>query len=265
MHQNQSHNPAPCLLYIAPQPIDYGTAWTWQQSLMADRKLNPDLPDILLIVEHPPVYTLGQGADLCHVKFDLENPAIPCHRIERGGEVTYHAPGQLVGYPILNLQRHQKDLHWYMRQLETVIIDVIDQLLAEQTALSLINHSQSYLVHRREGLTGVWISHNSINPDPAKVAQIGIKASRWITMHGFALNIAMDLDGFSQIVPCGIADCKVANVVDFIPTATYATVQQMILDTFAQQFHLEFVELTNIKNQPAPENRLIINNNDLPK
>ena len=233
MYQSQSHNLAPCLLHIAPQPVDYQTAWTWQKSLVAARKLNPDLPDVLLVMEHPPVYTLGQGADLQHIKFDLNHPAIPCHRIERGGEVTYHAPGQLVGYPILNLQRHQKDLHWYMRQLEAVIIDVITHLLSDQT----------YVVHRRSGLTGVWISENatqnSTDANPAKVAQIGIKASRWITMHGFSLNIAMDLSGFSQITPCGITDCKVANLVDFIPNATYATTQTMIINTFTKYFHLD--------------------------
>ncbi|MEI6427431.1 MAG: lipoyl(octanoyl) transferase LipB [Pseudanabaena sp. ELA607] len=231
---------APCLLHIVPEPIDYVTAWAWQQSLVAERKLNPDLPDVLLIVQHPPVYTLGQGADLCHVKFDADDPAIPCHRIERGGEVTYHAPGQLVGYPILNLNRHQRDLHWYMRQLEAVIIDVLDYLFHNQS----VDDVNPYCAHRREGLTGVWVSnYNNYlgNQAPAKVAQIGIKASRWITMHGFALNIAMDLTGFQHIVPCGIADCVVANVVDFVPTANYEQIQALVTNAFAERFNLRFI------------------------
>ncbi|MGL4501384.1 MAG: lipoyl(octanoyl) transferase LipB, partial [Planktothrix sp.] len=106
--------------------MPYTTAWNWQQALVQDRKLNPDLDDVLLLLEHPPVYTLGQGADLRFLKFDPDQSVAELHRVERGGEVTYHCPGQLVAYPILNLQRHTPDLHWYLRQLEQVLIQVLD-------------------------------------------------------------------------------------------------------------------------------------------
>ncbi len=114
---------------------------------------------------------MGQGANLEFLKFDLDNSNFDVHRVERGGEVTYHCPGQLVGYPILNLQRYQKDLHWYLRQLEEVIIRVlaIYKLQGE----------------RIPSFTGVWV-------EGRKVAAIGIKVSRWITMHGFALNVCPD-------------------------------------------------------------------------
>ncbi|HEY9814732.1 MAG TPA: lipoyl(octanoyl) transferase LipB, partial [Candidatus Obscuribacterales bacterium] len=163
----------PCWLY-SPGLVPYDVAWEWQRSLVADRRQHPDHNDVLLLLQHPPIYTLGQGASMEFVKAELQQQGVPLVRIERGGEVTYHCPGQLVGYPILNLQRHTPDLHWYLRQLEEVIIQAIAPLGLEG--------------HRIEGLTGVWV-------EGRKVAAIGIKVSRWITMHGFALNICPDLHG----------------------------------------------------------------------
>ncbi|MEB3229377.1 MAG: lipoyl(octanoyl) transferase LipB, partial [Leptolyngbyaceae bacterium] len=168
-----------------PGLVPFQTAWEWQRSLVAQRRLNPDLDDGLLLLEHPPVYTLGQGASLAFLKHDPQAMAAEVCRIERGGEVTYHCPGQIVAYPILNLRRYRQDLHWYLRQLEAVIIQVL----------------QNYGIQgeRIEGLTGVWV-------EGYKVAAIGVKVSRWITMHGFALNVCPNLDGFGDIVPCGISD-----------------------------------------------------------
>lgn len=215
-----------CLLYQGDRPIPYLTAWQWQKELVEERKQarkkGQDLPDVLLLVEHPAVYTLGQGSSLEFLKFDPEDPRVECHRIERGGEVTHHAIGQLVGYPILNLDRHQHDLHWYLRQLEEVIIQVLA--------------SYGVVARRIQGLTGVWINKNGQNQ---KIAQVGIKVSQWITMHGFALNVCMDLSGFDRIVPCGITDCQVCNLNQFAPDVKFEQVKKAIAQTFAEIFNLE--------------------------
>ncbi|NUN64408.1 lipoyl(octanoyl) transferase LipB [Pseudanabaena biceps] len=219
-----------CLLYQCDRPIPYSTAWQWQKQLVAERKQAKregiDLPDVLLLLEHPAVYTLGQGSSLEFLKFNPEDPNIECHRIERGGEVTHHAIGQLVAYPILNLDHHQRDLHWYLRQLEEVII----QVLASYGVSS----------QRIQGLTGVWINNAGQDQKIAKkIAQVGIKVSQWITMHGFALNVCMDLSGFDRIIPCGITDCQVCNLQDFVPNIELGNVKQAIAQTFAEIFNLE--------------------------
>ncbi|PZO41525.1 MAG: lipoyl(octanoyl) transferase [Pseudanabaena frigida] len=215
-----------CLLYQSDRPIPYLTAWQWQKDLVEERKQarreGINLPDVLILVEHPTVYTLGQGSSLEFLKFSPDDPNIECHRIERGGEVTHHAIGQLVAYPILNLDRHQHDLHWYLRQLEEVII----QVLAKFNVLS----------KRIQGLTGVWIDNAGQNQ---KIAQVGIKVSQWITMHGFALNVNMGLSGFDRIVPCGITDCQVCNLNQFVPDIEFVKVQEAIAQTFAEIFDLE--------------------------
>ncbi len=172
---------------------------------------------MLLLVEHPPVYTLGQGATLDFLKFDPTTSEFELHRIERGGEVTYHCPGQLVVYPILDLRRYRTDLHWYLRQLEEVVIRVVE--------------SYGLKGDRIPNLTGVWI-------EDRKVAAIGIKVSRWITMHGFALNVCPDLRGFQQIVPCGIADKPVGSLAEFIPDLTIEDVQPKVLKAFAEVFQV---------------------------
>jgi lipoyl(octanoyl) transferase len=218
-----------CLLYQCDRPIPYLTAWQWQKELVEERKQakreGKDFPDVLLLLEHPAVYTLGQGSSLEFLKFHPADPHIECHRIERGGEVTHHAIGQLVAYPILNLDHHQRDLHWYLRQLEEVIIQV------------LANFGVSS--QRIQGLTGVWIDNAG---QQQKIAQVGIKVSQWITMHGFALNVCMDLSGFDRIVPCGITDCQVCNLNQFAPDVEFPEVKKAIAKTFAEIFDLELLE-----------------------
>lgn len=209
----------PCLLYT-PGMLPYQAALTWQRSLTAARKTNPALPDALILLEHPPVYTLGTGSDRQFVKFDPAQSAAELVQIERGGEVTYHCPGQLVGYPILNLTFHQQDLHWYLRQLEAVLIEVLA--------------TYGLPGDRLPGLTGVWV-------EGVKVAAIGIKVSRWITMHGFALNVCPDLSGFEQIVPCGIADKPVGSLAQFLPEIQLAEVQQRVAIAFADVFQVQLV------------------------
>jgi lipoyl(octanoyl) transferase len=214
-------NPAKreCSLYNCGK-IDYQTAWIWQKSLQKERMLNPDLSDALVILEHPSVYTLGTGSSLEFLKFDHQETEYELYRVERGGEVTYHCPGQIVAYPILNLRYYQQDLHWYLRQLEEVVIQV----------LALHNLTGA----RIDGLTGVWI-------EGRKVAAIGIKVSKWITMHGFALNVCPDLTGFDRIVPCGIADRSVGSMAEFIPDINPDLVREQIIQVFSEIFEIKML------------------------
>lgn len=200
--------------------MPYLEAWEWQKRLVSDRKLNPALKDVLILLEHPPVYTLGQGATTEFLKFDPTRREYELHHIERGGEVTYHCPGQLVGYPILNLNDYCKDLHWYLRQLEDVIIRAVGVYGLEGT--------------RIPGLTGVWV-------EGQKVAAIGIKVSRWITMHGFALNVCPNLKGFDRIVPCGISDQPVGSLAQFVPTITVEEMRHEVAIAFAAVFGVKLV------------------------
>ncbi len=200
--------------------IDYKIAWDKQKLRVKERLENGQLPDILMLVEHPPVYTLGTGANPDFVKFDLNNNPYEVYRIERGGEVTYHCPGQIVGYPILNLTYYQQDLHWYLRQLEEVIIRLLK-----------IYNLEGY---RIEGLTGVWVKNN-------KLAAIGIKVKRWITMHGFALNVCPDLRGFQRIIPCGISHKPVGSMSQFIPNINILEVKRNLIQVFIEVFGIELM------------------------
>ena len=209
-----------CLLYNQGL-MPYLEAHGWQRSLLTERIHDPSLDDVLILLEHPPVYTLGQGANSDFLKFDIDKSQYHVHRIERGGEVTYHCPGQLVGYPILNLQSYCKDLHWYLRQLEEVIIRVL-----------AVYGLQG---ERIPAFTGVWL-------EGRKVAAIGIKVSRWITMHGFALNVCPDMTGFERIVPCGISDKPVGSLAEWIPGITCQEVRFYVAQSFAEVFGVELVE-----------------------
>ena len=212
----------PCQLYNGGL-VPYAAALAWQRSQVSDRKVDPSLPDALLLLEHPAVYTLGQGSALKFLKFDPANSSHLLYRVERGGEVTYHCPGQLIGYPILNLRRHQPDLHWYLRQLEEVLIQVL--------ALYGLKGD------RIPGFTGVWL-------EGRKVAAIGIKVSRWITMHGFALNVCPDLSGFQQIIPCGIEGKPVSSLAEFIPNISLDQVRQQVATVFSEVFQLQLQPMT---------------------
>lgn len=202
--------------------VPYAVAWEQQRSLVAQRIQDPTLDDVLLLLEHPPVYTLGQGASLEFLKFDPNEVNTQLYRIERGGEVTYHCPGQLVGYPILNLRHYQQDLHWYLRQLEEVLIQVLGVLGLQGD--------------RIPGMTGVWL-------EGRKIAAIGIKVSRWITMHGFALNVCPDLAGFERIVPCGIADKPVGSLAQFRPDIQFEEMRQLVAAQFAEVFEVQLLAL----------------------
>ncbi len=214
------YDSAPELIWqvYLPGELAYLDCWHWQQQLVSDRKQDPTLEDVLILVEHPPVYTLGKGSDLKYIKFDPTQSDFDLVQVERGGEVTYHALGQLVAYPILNLQRYQTDLHWYLRQLEAVVIEVLSGLGLD--------------AERIPGLTGVWLRDR-------KIAAVGIKVSRWITMHGLALNVCIDLEGFRHIVPCGIADKPVGSLAEFIPHIQVAEVYPLVISAFEKVFKVQ--------------------------
>lgn len=173
--------------------VSYGEALELQRRL-AEERIAGSIPDTLLLLEHAPVVTLGRGwrGSSLPVEPDaLRRRGIEVHEIERGGDVTYHGPGQLVGYPILDLQRHKPDLHWYLRQLEEVLIAALGDL--------------GIPAERNPGFTGVWTRGR-------KIASIGIHVRQWVTWHGFALNVTTDLSAFDLIVPCGIPNVVMTSV-----------------------------------------------------
>jgi lipoyl(octanoyl) transferase len=211
-----------CLLYDLGL-VPFQQAWAWQRQLVGDRIQSPQMPDALMLLEHPAVYTLGTGANSAFLKFDPEQAPYELHQIERGGEVTHHCPGQIVGYPILNLRFYRQDLHWYLRQLEAVMIETVADYGLQG--------------ERIEGLTGVWVQGR-------KVGAIGIKVSRWITMHGFALNVCPDLSGFEQIVPCGIANRSVGSLAELIPNISTLEVRQRLMHHFEKRLQVELIAPT---------------------
>ncbi len=173
--------------------IDYKVAWDLQKSTFELRH-NKKLPDIIFLLEHPHTYTLGKTADKKHLIGSddfLSGNKISVYDIDRGGDITYHGPGQIVGYPIIDLNEWQNDTHKYLRALEEVIIRTCSYY--------------NIIGTRVPKYTGVWI-------EDRKIAAIGIKVSRWITMHGFAFNINTDLSLFSGIIPCGISDKEVTSL-----------------------------------------------------
>ncbi|XP_043711025.1 octanoyltransferase LIP2p, chloroplastic-like [Telopea speciosissima] len=176
--------------------VPYQEAWSWQKSVVRKRLAligrDDDCCDNLIILQHPPVYTLGTGSSEEYLNFDRKNAPYDVYQTERGGEVTFHGPGQLVMYPILNLRYHKMDLHWYLRALEEVVIRVLSSTFSIKAS-------------RLDGLTGVWVGNQ-------KLAAIGIRVSRWITYHGLALNVTTDLTPFQHIVPCGIRNRQVGSI-----------------------------------------------------
>ncbi|MBS1902143.1 MAG: lipoyl(octanoyl) transferase LipB [Bacteroidetes bacterium] len=178
-------------------PTPYRQVWDVQHRIF-DSLLDGSGNDTLILCEHKPVFTLGRVTDVTNVLFsDAELAKIGAEKfeIERGGDVTFHGPGQIVGYPLLNLAHFKEDLGWYLRSLEEVIIRTLATYGIE--------------AFRVEGRTGVWVGKP---PFEEKICAIGIKASRWCTMHGFAFNVNTDLRYFDYIVPCGISDRNVTSM-----------------------------------------------------
>lgn len=184
--------PSLAIVDLGRQP--YGPVLDLQRQLCRRRMVGALQEDILLLVEHEPVVTLGRGTRSTSLPQDPErirHAGFEVVEVERGGDVTVHEPGQLVGYPILDLQAHRPDLHWYLRQLEAALIEALAAL--------------GIAAERRPGLTGVWTGGR-------KIASLGIHVKQWITFHGFALNVVNDLRGFGLIVPCGIDGVVMTSV-----------------------------------------------------
>ena len=173
---------------IAAGTIPYAEALDWQRQLAEDRIAGRLAHDVLLLLEHPPVVTLGRNSHAAHL---LRPQGIEVFEVERGGDVTFHGPGQLVGYPILDLHGYKQDLHWYLRTLEQALIEALGIL--------------GIPAERNPGLTGVWTCGR-------KIASIGIHVKQWVTWHGFALNVTTDLADFDRIVPCGIQGVEMTSV-----------------------------------------------------
>ena len=183
------------LLVIDLGQKDYASTLELQRRLCAERA-SPDhgLDDVLLLVEHEPVVTLGRTTLASSLPLPPEAIArqgVGVHEVERGGDVTWHGPGQLVGYPIVDLRRMREDLHWYLRSLEDGLIEALESL--------------GIPADRNPGFTGVWTAGR-------KIASMGVHVKRWVTLHGFALNVVNDLSGFDLIVPCGIRQVVMTSV-----------------------------------------------------
>ena len=168
----------------------FGDALALQEKLVAEKRADHSLGDQLLLLEHEPVYTIGRTPDQSSLR-DVGHLPHPLFPINRGGQATYHGPGQLIGYPIIDLRRCGQDLHRYLRWLEALLIETLAEAAIAATT--------------RTGLTGVWVGDR-------KIASIGVGVRHWITMHGFALNVCGDLAPFDQIIPCGIANVTMTSI-----------------------------------------------------
>jgi len=227
------------LQYLGTQ--DYKETWEYQELLFKEivdlkiknrrEDLELETPNYFLFVEHPHVYTLGKSGDEANLLLSekqLENKGATFYKINRGGDITYHGPGQIVGYPILDLENFFTDIHKYLRFLEEAII----MTLAEYG----LNCSRS------EGETGVWLDVGT--PFARKICAMGVRASRWVTMHGFALNVNADLGYFDNIIPCGIRGKSVTslNVELGVNKIDEAQVRQKIIKHFSNLFEAQFKE-----------------------
>jgi lipoyl(octanoyl) transferase len=206
--------------------VPYAEALALQRALVEDRRAGA-IPDTLLLLEHPHVLTLGVRGDggrshILAAEDALASRGIEIHESGRGGDITYHGPGQIVGYPIIDLNPDRRDVHRYVRDLEAVLIGV----------------AAGYGIDARriEGLTGVWVGDE-------KLAAIGVRIARWITSHGFALNVTTALDHFNLIVPCGIADRGVTSLQRLLGRAVdTAEVENRIIEQFSKLFSVNALE-----------------------
>ena len=218
---------------------DYEAAWDYQNKLfreiidikLENRKNNTDnqTPNYFLFTEHPHVYTIGKSGDINNLLLNetqLKEKGITFFKSNRGGDITYHGPGQIVGYPIINLDDFFPDIHLYMRNLEEVII----QTIAEYDLKG----------ERSEGETGVWLDVGT--PFVRKICAMGVRTSRWVTMHGFALNVSTDLGYFDHIIPCGIRGKSVTSLeAELGEKIPHEAVKTKILQNFSKIFKADFI------------------------
>ena len=224
--------------------VEYKQAWDLQETLLnriatvklANRGLSEDSKEItenfLLFCQHPHVYTLGKSGDESHLLLQesfLSTIGATYFKTNRGGDITYHGPGQFVGYPILDLENFYTDIHLYLRMLEEAIIKTCE--------------GYGLVAGRIEGLTGVWI--NPTQEDARKICAMGVKASRWISMHGFALNVNTDLSYFSHIVPCGIATRGVTSLQQELgQEMDFQSVSDVVKGHLVDLFKMELVDVS---------------------
>lgn len=229
--------------------IDYKEAWDYQEKLfkevidikLANRELpeeqQKETPNYLLFCEHPHVYTLGKSGSEDNLLLNeegLKDKEATYYKINRGGDITYHGPGQLVGYPIIDLDNFITDIHKYLRWIEEAIILTLKDYGIE--------------AGRIEGLTGVWLDHVE-KKNPRKICAIGVKTSRWVTMHGFALNINAHLDYFNNIVPCGLTDKAVTSLDKELGKAmNFHDVSQKVKKHLTNIFGFEVIEELHSKD-----------------
>ncbi|RAJ98153.1 lipoyl(octanoyl) transferase [Larkinella arboricola] len=237
--------------------IDYQLSWDYQERLLAEivaakianRNLPVDAqtltPNYVLFCQHPHVYTLGKSGKEDHLLANdafLQTLGATYYKINRGGDITYHGPGQLVGYPILDLDNFFTDIHRYMRLLEETIIRTLADYGLD--------------AGRIDGLTGVWLDYRTDKKQsngPRKICAMGVKASRWVTMHGFALNVNTDLSYFNHIVPCGISDKAVTSMqAELGRDVSVTEVAERVAHHLADLFEME---LTSV---PAGVSRLLV-------
>ena len=218
---------------------DYKETWSYQEDLFKEvvdikinnRKNNLSIktPNYFLFVEHPHVYTLGKNGDLSNLLLNEEQLKVKgaaFYKINRGGDITYHGPGQIVGYPILDLENFFTDIHKYLRFLEEVIIKTLSDYGVKS--------------ERSEGETGVWLDVGT--PFARKICALGVRASRWVTMHGFALNVNTNLGYFDNIIPCGIKGKAVTSLeLELNRKVSLEEVKAKILKHFIELFKVEFI------------------------
>ena len=193
----------------------YQQTWDMQKEMQSQR-INNKIDDTVLLVEHEPVYTFGKNANENHLLQNYPEDVKVFH-IERGGDITFHGPGQLVGYPIIDLHNHKMSISWYMCSLEAVIINTL-------------NHYGIAAEHKK-GLTGVWVKEE-------KIAALGVRISRWVTMHGFALNVNTELHYYDGIIPCGIFEYGVTSMKKLLGTAIKMDeVKKLLIKEFNMVFH----------------------------
>jgi lipoyl(octanoyl) transferase len=206
--------------------MEYDAAYAFQRDA-ARRRISGEFPnDLLILVQHPPVITLGRSTkpgNLLATPEYLASRGIQLREIERGGDVTVHEPGQLVMYPIIDLKQHREDLHWYLRQLEEVVINALATLGID--------------AERSPGQTGVW-------REGRKLASIGVHVKQWVTWHGVALNVENDLSTFAHVVPCGIDQVEMTTVAREavrmdLPSSSFTRVSSSLIESFAQVFALK--------------------------
>ena len=221
----------------------YKETWDYQEDVLqqniAAKRAGLPATQRLIFVEHPPVYTLGKSGNEAHLLINEQariQKGVEYFHINRGGDITFHGPGQLVGYPILDLETFKTDLGWYLRSLEEVIILTLADYGIQGT--------------RSKGETGVWIEPD-VPGKARKICAMGIRCSRWITMHGFALNVNTDLNFFNDIIPCGIVNKKVASLQEELGCEVHLEeVKEKVKQHFEEVFAAELVssELPNNKN-----------------